>query len=151
MTNETHLAREYELEINTGDDVSPEWTVVRGWTTCSVSPETQTTDDTHAHSGGWAQHKIAQRGLSLAYDFFALRDDAGALDPGQQALIDLGEAMGTASLGEFRRYHKSSGEGFTFSATVETAWPSGGTNDNAAFSVTLTVDGEPSPVTVVPA
>ena len=151
MANETLLGREYELEINTGTTETPVWTVVRGWTANDVSPETERTDDTHAHSGGWRQGKVAQRGLSLSYDFYELRDASGQRDPGQQALLDLGEAFGTSSLGEFRRYHKSSGDGHTFFADVEVAWPSGGPNENAAFSATLNVDGEPEVVTVTPA
>lgn len=150
MTNETYLAREHELETNTGTTASPTWTVVRGWTNLSPSAETERTDDTHAHSGGWAQSKIAQRGMSFSLDLQVLRNAQGVLDPGQQHLRDLAELVGGESLGEFRYYHKPSGEGFQFSASVELPWPGGGVNDNATVSGTLTVDGKPTAVTVAP-
>lgn len=149
-TNETYLAREHELEVNTGTTAAPDWTVVRGWTSLSPSSETERTDDTHAHSGGWAQHKVSQRGVSFSIDLQVLRNAEGVMDPGQQALRDLGELVGGESLGEFRYYHKPSGEGFQFPASVDIAWPGGGTNDNATASGTLQVDGKPTPVTVTP-
>lgn len=150
MANETYLAREHELEVNTGTEALPTWTVVRGWTSLSPSPETERTDDTHAHSAGWAQHKVAQRGISFSIELQVLRDAAGVLDPGQQAIRDLSELTGTDSLGEFRYYHKPSGEGFTFDGSVELAWPGGGVNDNATASGTIQVDGQPTAVTVTP-
>lgn len=146
--NETFLAREYELEVNTGTTQAPTWTVVRGWTNLSPSAETETTDDTHAHSAGWAMHKVSQRGMSFDLDLNVLRDPSGALDPGQQALRDLSETVGNDSLGTFRYWHKPSGEGHTFAAIVELPWPGGGYNDNATVSGTLTVSGKPTPVTV---
>lgn len=151
MTNETYLAREHELEVEVDVAGVPTWTVVRGWTSLSPSPETERTDDTHAHSAGWAQHKVAQRGITFSIDLQVLRDDAGVLDPGQQALRDLSELVGNDSLGNFRYYHKPSGDGFTFPGSVELAWPGGGTNDNATASGTIAVDGQPTAVTVTPA
>ena len=150
MVNETYLAREYELEINTGTTAEPDWTVIRGWTSLAPSAETETTDDTHAHSAGWAEHKVAQRGITFGLDLQVLRDESGDLDPGQQALRDLSELVGSESNGEFRWYHKPSGDGFTFLASIELPWPGGGHNDNATVSGTLTVSGQPSPVTVTP-
>lgn len=148
MVNETYLAREHEIEINTGTKLAPEWTVIRGWTNLSPSPETERTDDTHAHSAGWAQAKVAQRGVSLSLDLQVLRNAAGVLDPGQAALRDAAELVGSESLAEFRHYHKPTGEGFQFDASVELAWPGGGTNDNATASGTLQIDGKPDPIVV---
>lgn len=146
--NETYLARDHELEINTGSFAAPDWTTVRGWTNLSPSAETETTDDTHAQDAGWARHKVAQRGVSLSVDLQALRNAAGERDPGQQALRDLAEAVGVGSNGDFRLYSKTTGEGFRFFGSVEMAWEGGGTNDNATTSATITVDGKPDPVTV---
>lgn len=151
MANETYLAREHELEINTGTTALPEWTVIRGWTNLDPSAETERTDDTHAHSAGWRQGKVAQRGVTFSIELQVLRDAAGVLDPGQQALRDVAELVGSQSLGEFRYYHTPSGEGFQFFASAELSWPGGGTNDNATASGTLEVDGKPTAVTVTPA
>lgn len=150
MSNETHLAREYELEVEVNDGTAPAFVVVRGWTSLEPSPSTERTDDTHAHSAGWAGHKVSQRGMSFSIELQVLRDAAGVMDPGQQALRDLGELVGTDSLGHFRYYHKPTGEGFEFDGSVEIAWPGGGTNDNATASGTIEVDGKPTAVTVAP-
>lgn len=148
MTNETYLAREHELEVEVDVAGTPTYTVVRGWTSLKPSAETDRTDDTHAHSAGWKQHKVAQRGVSFSIELQVLRDAAGVLDPGQQALRDLAELTGTASLGQFRYYHKPSGEGFEFPGSVDLSWPGGDTNGNATASGTITVDGQPQAVTV---
>lgn len=150
MANETYLAREHELEINTGTTAVPVWTVVRGWTNMQPAAETERTDDTHAHSAGWKQGKVAQRGVTLAFELQSLRNAAGDLDPGQQALRDAAEKVGSDSLEEFRFYHKPTGEGFQYFASVELAWPGGGVNDNATASGTLEIDGKPTAVTVAP-
>lgn len=148
--NETYLAREHELEVNTGTFAEPDWTVVRGWTSLSPSNGADRTDDTHAHSAGWAENKVAQRSVSFSIDMQVLRDADGDLDPGQAHLRDLGEALGNESLGDFRYYHKPTGDGHRFYASVDIAWPGGGVNDNATASGTLEVSGKPTPVTVTP-
>lgn len=142
------LAREYDLTINTGTDTTPVWTAISGITGISPSQSSTKTDDTDFDSDGWAKGTVVERTRSLSVTMNFKEADDGTLDPGQEALIALGDATGAAAKGHFK-YVSPGGNGNTFRATVDVSWPGGDKTANAPFTADITIDG--APTAVVPA
>lgn len=144
MTAEPTLAREYTLEINTGTVAVPAWTPIAGITGISPAQSTQRTDDTDFDGDGWESSTVVMRGRSLSVSLNYKEDPAdGTEDPGQAALIALGDASGPAGKKQFR-YFSAGDNGYTFRASAEVTWPGGDKVANANFTADLTLDGAPA-------
>lgn len=139
------LARLLTYELNTGDDVTPTWVPIKGLTSAKPSTDKTDADTTDFDSNGWAEHLPAQRGGSWTLEGYFIEDPAtGALDPGQEALMTLGDAMGDAGLKPFR-ITTPGGNKWEGSVSAKTTAPGGGANnDPNAFSVELTWSGQPT-------
>lgn len=142
---EPQLAREFDLEINTGTYDTPVWTGISGITGITPNQTTQRTDDTDFDTDGWEAGSVVQRGRSLQVALNYKENGDGDLDAGYEALIALGDAFGPDGKGDFR-YISPNGVGNRFRATVEVQWPGGDKTANAATSATLTMDGAPIPL-----
>jgi len=146
------LAREFNLELNTGTIALPVWTKINGITGINPGQTSTKTDDTDFDTDGWESGTVVQRGrtLSVAINYKESPDD-GHQDPGQEALIALGDAMGPSAKGQFR-YTSPGGDQKTFRATTDIQWPGGDKTANANFTAELTVDGPPvnTPVASAP-
>lgn len=143
---EPMLAREFDLEINTGTRDNPVWTHISGIMAINPGQTSTVTDDTDFDTDGWEAGTVAMRGRSLSVSMlYKTVNGTGAQDPGQEALIVLGETSGRSAKGGFR-YLDPDGNGHEFRATVDVAWPGGGKTDNANFTADLKVDGKPTPV-----
>lgn len=135
------LARSTKAEINTGTDASPIWTEIKGLNTIGPEPKMSEADTTAFDSNGRDEHLVASRGMSLTLEGFRYEDEAtGARDPGQQAVETLGDAVGTASLGQFR-LTSPGGRTWTFKASADVTPMGGGNNDASSWSAKLTVSG----------
>lgn len=137
------LAREFDLKINTGTVAAPVLTAIGGITGISAGQTSQKTDDTDFGTDGWESGTVVQRGRSLSVTLNYKEDATGAQDPGQEALIALGDAMGPSAKGNFE-YTSPGGNKQAFRATCDIQWPSGDKTANAAFTAELTIDGKPT-------
>jgi hypothetical protein len=145
---EPQLARQFQLEINTGTTAVPVWVHIGGITNISPSQDSTKTDDGHFDSGGRAKHSVVERGDSFQVDMLYLEDDAGVRDPGQQALLDISRQIGNAGKTEYRYIYPNGTDAVTFRASADMALPGGGKTDNANMSVTVTVDGDITDITI---
>lgn len=150
MASENFLAREYTLEINTGDDTTPAWTDIAGITGITPAQSAQRTDDSDFDTDGWEAHTVAMRGRSLSVSMNYKEDPTdGTEDPGQAALIALGDASGVSGKKSFR-YYSPGDNGYTFTASADVSWPGGDKVANANFTVDLTLSGAPEAYVPVP-
>lgn len=146
MAGEKILAREsyQNLSINTGTDATPVWTQIKGLTSIKPGSDAERTDNQTFDDDGWATHRVASRSRSLEIEGYYIEDPVtGARDPGQAALIDLGDQMGYQSIDDFR-VTTLGGNTLEFRASVDVEWGGGGVNDNATFNVKLQIDGQPT-------
>lgn len=142
-TPEPVLAREFDLKINTGTAEAPVLTGISGITGITPGQSSQLTDDTDFDTDGWESGTVVQRGRTLGVALNYKENEDGDQDPGQEALIALGDATGPAAKGNFV-YTSPNGNKQTFRATVDIAWPGGDKTSNATFSADLKVDGKPT-------
>lgn len=138
------LARHLNPEINTGTTASPTWVPVKGINNLTIANEKSDVDDTDFDSDGWAEHKAVQRTAKITCEGHYMEDPAtGARDPGQEALITLGDAVGYDSIKGFR-LTTPGGNTVIYQVSAKVDAPSGGGhNDNASFKAELTVSGKP--------
>lgn len=135
------LARDLNIDINTGTIGAPVWTPVGGLNTLSHSPSSSDAETTDFDSNGRAEHMKAERGDSWALAGFSLEDvTTGVRDAGQEAINVLGRATGLTSLAQFR-ITSPGGKTITFMASAETTLHGGGNNDAASWAANLTVSG----------
>lgn len=136
------LARDLDIEINTGTIGSPVWTPIGGLNSLTHSPSSTDAETTDFDSGGHSEHMKAERGESWTLAGFSLEDVAdGARDPGQAAVETLANALGLASLGQFK-ITSPGGNTATFMASAEVTRAGGGNNDPAAWQAVVRVSGE---------
>lgn len=130
------LARNWKFKVNGID--------IKGITEFGMSPTKNDVDSTDFDSNGWEEHIVASRGLSLDLTGYFLEDSGGVRDAGQQAVDNLGLAVGSASIGSFTMTSPN-GKVFSFNGSVESTSPSGGgTDDNTGWEVSIRVTGKPS-------
>lgn len=137
------LAREFDLELNTGTVGSPVWTGISGITGINPGQSSQLTDDTDFDTDGWEAGTVSMRGRTLSVTLNYKENSDGDQDPGQEALIALGDASGPTGKGNFR-YTSPNGNVQTFRSTVDVAWPGGDKTSNASFTAELKLDGAPA-------
>lgn len=146
MAPEPVLAREWDIEMNTGTAMAPTWTPVRGVTGITPAQTSTLTDDTDFDTDGWGAGTVVQRGRSLSVAMIYKEDpDTGLRDPGQEALLALGDAIGTAAKAQFR-YRSPGSNGYEFRATVDIAWPGGEKTANSTVTAEIKIDGKPTPL-----
>lgn len=144
-TPEPVLAREFDLDINTGTIADPVWTPIGGITGITPGQTVQNVDVTDFDTDGWEDNIPVQRGKSLSVAINYKENGDADLDPGQEALIALGDAMGSGAKKQFR--HRSpNGRGHTFLATCAIAWPGGEKTANSTCTAELTMRGKPTPI-----
>lgn len=135
------LARDLNIDINTGTIGAPVWTAIKGLNTLTHSPSSQDAETTDFDSNGRAEHMKAERGDSWTLAGFALEDVAtGDRDPGQAAVETLAQAVGLTSLGQFR-LTSPGGNTATFMASAEVTQGGGGNNDAAQWQAVVMVSG----------
>jgi hypothetical protein len=142
-TPEPVLAREFDLKINTGTSGSPVLTAISGITGINPGQSSQLTDDTDFDTDGWESGTVVQRGRTLSVSLNYKENEDGDQDPGQEALIALGDATGPDGKGLFE-YTSPNGNKQAFRATVDMQWPGGDKTSNATMTAELKVDGKPT-------
>lgn len=140
------LARNWLIEINEGTDIAPLWVRVGGVTSFTLSNDKEDTDTTDFDSGGYGDHIVSSRSFEISFEGFFLEDpEDGSRDPGQQAVENLADKIGYASIGQFRMTSPS-GIAKVYRGSVGIGDVGGGVTDATSWGATVTVAGRPSTV-----
>jgi len=119
------------------------WTHIGGVESVAHSPSKTESDSTDFDSNGRAEHYVAQRAETWTLAGFFLEDAVtGARDPGQEALLNAGRAVGISAFISVRLNFQGGGT-MTFSASVDWTGPTGAKNDIAKFQAILSMTGAP--------
>lgn len=144
------LARDFRFALNTGTDEAPNLVHIGGIKTTSFGNDSERTDDTTYDSAGRTQGKTVSRSKTITLEGDHLEDvEEGALDPGQEALEVLGDAVGYSSVKTLVvRY--PAGSFWAQEVDAKVTIGGGGVNDNSSFSAELNVNGKPRRLTEGP-
>lgn len=142
MSDNSVLAREFPLHVNTGTTASPTWTLVDGIKTITVNPQKKDAESNVFSSGGWIRKRVTARGLSISADGLAFYDEDGVKDPGQVACEEYARALGAAGEGDFL-IHLPGDEGMRFTAAVSCTEFGGGLDDLTQWKLELDVNSVP--------
>ena len=116
------------------------WIPVKGIEDFDVSPTTTRADTTDFDSEGSDEHRVIRRGKAFNVNGHWLEDEANAdRDPGQNAIFDLAQAVGSSAESAFR-LTSPGGTTELCQATFEEN-VSGDKNDVTKFSYTVTRTG----------
>jgi hypothetical protein len=141
MAREKVNARDWVVEINTGTEAVPVWTQIGGLTSFTIDRNDEETDTTDFDSGGLEEHHVMQRGKTIGLEGFYLEDPADeSRDPGQAAVEALAEAVGAASLKQFR-FQSPAGNGRVAKFSAKLGTVGGGNNDKTSWAVELKRSG----------
>lgn len=149
------LSRSMKFYISTGVGVDTipgtqddTWTQIKGLNSRSHSGSDTDAETTGDDSEGASEHMVAERAESWTVAGHKLIDTVtGGLDPGQQAVEDLAQEVGPASIGHIKITFPG-GAAEIFAASAKITRPGGGHNDPATWSATLRKSGA---TTFVPA
>jgi len=117
-------------------DARATWTQVKGLTKFGFARKASSTDTTDFTDDGQEKSEIMSRGADCKLEGFFLEDSTGARDPGQANVETYADAVGAASVGDFR-LTSPNGKKYTFSASVEINDIGGGNNDKTSWGATL--------------
>lgn len=141
------LARDYAVQVNTGDDTTPAWVFVRGLSTVTPSPEPVLQDDGDIDAEGYGSQLAT--GLNFSMTLEGNRKGTGdadsfTADPGQEFLRKKGAEVGYKNIVQVRYWRTDSDpEAREFSAAVSYTNSGGDKESLQSFSVTLNGRGRP--------
>ena len=135
------LARGWKVEV--GNGANPETFIeIKGLKSLGFDNEKTDADTTSFDEDGAKSHIVASRGSKLSLEGNFLEDQTnGSRDPGQQAVEDLAELIGPASLGNFR-LTSPGGKMRNFIASANVSGIGGGTDDPTGWKADITVSGK---------
>ena len=140
------LARDWKFKIK--DQEKEEMVEINGINDFSLSPSKNTAEGTTFSSGGWLEHVVSTRGLSVSLSGYrAENKDTGERDEGQELVEEYGMETGDEATAEFEMTSPG-GEVIEFEASVNTTPAGGGLDDNASWEAELEVTGKPEIVEI---
>jgi hypothetical protein len=132
------LARGWKVEVETTTPGT--YIEVKGLTQLEFGDDPTRSDTTDFNSQGAAEHIVAERSHTLSIEGRYLEDpDTGDRDPGQERVEEIGRAVGSSSLGNFR-LTSPGGNIATFQASASIS-KGGSTNDPTNWQAELQVSG----------
>lgn len=138
MPVEVVLAKDFDIYV--GSTAGAGGTIINGLDTIEFQTEKKEADTRTKTDAGNDRHKVVNRIRTLRLVGKYLADDAGARDPGQDAVDTLADTVGDASVDEFTlMYPGGGGKYFNCSANIDKI--GGEKDDPSAWEVTLKVDG----------
>lgn len=147
MTLRSLLAKDWVVEVNTGDTADPTWTPIKGLTEFSEEINTETEDDSDFDDDGWASQVVTQRGWTLTLNGNRKRDNEAVTfvpDPGQEYLRQAGHVVGPGANVHVRWYRRDGApDAYEGRAAVEYKGAGGETTDLEPFEVELLGQGKP--------
>lgn len=140
------LNRDWRLEVDTGTEAVPEWTVVRGRTDFSPSLDATLQDDSDMDSEGYKSQTVTALAWALSTKVVrkATKDATPTYDPGQEVLRLAAQEMGPANSVHVRWYKLGAIRTEAYEGYAAVAWaPDGGAMDGLdTATVTLTGQGQ---------
>ncbi|MEU5343004.1 hypothetical protein AB0I27_06705 [Streptomyces sp. NPDC050597] len=141
MADETALARRYRMEINTGTEATPAWTLCPGVQefTPKVDPTTQ--DDSDYEAKGWKKNTVTALAWSVEAKLLHKYDPAAKVfNPVHEKLKKAAKSFGSAALVHLRYFDRNGApDAHEGMATVK--WEPDGSNDEDLESINLTLTG----------
>lgn len=145
------LNRDWRLEVNTGTDAVPVWTVVRGRTDFTPALDTTLQDDSDMDSEGYKSQTVTALAWSLTTKVVrkATLTDPPTYDPGQEKLRLASSEMGPANSVHCRWFKLGAVRTEAYEGHAAVGWsPDGGGMDGLdTATVTLTGQGQRQQIT----
>ncbi|WP_134324535.1 phage tail tube protein [Cumulibacter soli] len=140
------LAREYKLEINTGDAETPVWAAVPGLQSNTLTVDGTEVDATDMDSEGWDSKFIVGRAWAIACDgtktFTKAADGSRTYNAAQALLEEKANAIGDEAQILVRRTNRVTGAGFMGWANVHLRTRGADKASLNPFNLELSGDGE---------
>jgi len=142
MGTRSLLASAWRLDVNRGTTEDPDWTPVKGMASFKEAIESTMEDDSDFDDPEWGSEEVTQRKWKLETEGKRKRDDSSdevfIPDPGQQFLLDAGNAVGVGSGVEIRYYRRDgSPDAWQGNVNVQYGGGGGATTVLEPFNVTL--------------
>jgi hypothetical protein len=147
------LSRLWRLEINTGTDEAPSYTMVKGLNNLGLTINPTEVDTTDFDSEGWEDSLTTMRksGITAAgFDGYTGPDDVPVDDPGQAFLKAKGLLTGPEAYVGVRLYRTDTGKGYAGRFTANYTGAGGDVKGAEPFACNFTGAGPLEPVTVTP-
>jgi len=147
------LSRHWRLEVDTGDEGTPNWAIVRGLSELSLTIDPTEVDVTDLDSDGWGDSITAARKWQITaqgYAGYTGPDDTPVDDPGQAYLRTKGVLTGEAAKVRVRLYRTDTNKGYEGVASVNWQGAGGQASGVEPFNCTLAGSGALSPYTHTP-
>lgn len=141
------------LEVNTGTEATPAWTVVRGLSRIELPITAEEVDVSDFDSEGWSDSLTTFRSWSVnveGFDGFTGPGETPVDDPGQLALKNKGLLTGYDAYADVRMYRTDNQKGYSGRVSVNWSGAGGELKGVEPFNCTLTGAGALSAFTYVP-
>ena len=144
MAENSVLAREFPLAINTGTTETPAWTAIEGIKSLSLAPQTKEADTNTFSNAGWETSRIVSRGLNVTCDGLAQYDADGVKDAGQAQCEAYSLLTGRAGVAEFKIDLPESGDYYRFSGHVKVTEFGGDVDAVSVWKMEIKVQAQPT-------
>lgn len=141
------------LEVNTGTDAVPVWTLVKGLSKIELPVTAEEVDVSDFDSDGWSDSLTTFRGWSVnveGFDGFTGPNDTQIDDPGQLALKTKGLLTGPDAYADIRMYRTDNNKGYSGRVSVNWSGIGGDLKGVEPFKCALTGSGALSAYTNTP-
>lgn len=145
------LSRLWRLEVDTGTDTSPSWTMVRGMTKMELTIDPNEVDVSDFDSAGWTDSLTTFRSFALSlegFDGYTGPDDSPITDPGQDALKARGLLTGPDAYIDIHLYRTDTNKGYQGRVSVNYKGAGGDVKGAEPFNCDLTGSGALTTYTV---
>lgn len=144
MTENSVLAREFPISINTGTTETPVWTVIEGIKSLTLAPSTKEADTNTFSNAGWDTSRVVSRGLTVTCDGLAQYDENGVKDAGQDACEGYGVLTGRAGVAEFKIELPETDDYYRFSGHVKVTEFGGDVDAVSTWKLEIKVQAQPT-------
>lgn len=145
------LSRLWRLEIDTGPDGAPSWTMVKGLNSLGLTIDPTEVDTTDFDSDGWEDSLTTMRKSGIAaagFDGYSGPDAVPVDDPGQAFLKTKGMLTGPEAYVQVRLYRTDTNKGYSGRFTANYTGAGGEVKGVEPFNCNFTGAGPLSPITV---
>lgn len=147
------ITRKWKIEVNTGTDVSPVWTQVKGLNKVELTIDGNKVDVSDFDSDGWDDVLTTHRSWAMGIEGtegYTGPDNAQVDDPGQAHLKTKGLLTGSEAYTDIRFYRTDNNKGYTGRANTDYKGAGGELKGAEPFKVDLGGSGVLTPFTYTP-
>lgn len=135
MADNSVLAANFPVYVNTGSTETPTWTAIGGVKTVNFNPGSKTADTGTFSNAGWDSTITVSRSLQVSIEGIAQYEEVDGefvKDAGQAAVEVYGDAVGRAARGDFLIALPGNTTGLRFKGDVASVVKFGGSRDEVA-------------------